>query len=374
MLYLAENIRRLRRARDLTQEEFARKINISAKSVSKWERGDGYPDIELLPALAAIFECSVDDLLGMDKLRDEQLISNRINELQGENDGPFDMFKNPDKYIPVLRDLRRTYPNNINIMSNLVECYRLKEIYAEAIPLLERILELDPIDGGANYRARLTYCYAFTGRVEDAREMSYKLTSIGHSTELVWGRAMKGKGKDEFEAWQNAALRLESGFDDVFNGMVLCDYLTTEKKIALLEQYNMLIGVLYGMNYAYKLYYIADNCHRIAELAVEIGDTSKALDALEEMAEYAVMYDKGIEKGEILHGAFTSPVFDGVTYNNGIQDNLSRYLLHDDEENSAFRLLHTSKGVFHPIESNYWDTLKTQPRFQAVADKLSTNT
>jgi transcriptional regulator with XRE-family HTH domain len=368
MLYLAENIRRLRRERDLTQEELARKISVSPKTVSKWERGDGYPDIELLPALAAFFECSVDDLLGMDKLRDEQVISDRIKEIS--NDEPQDMFKNPDKYIPLFKDLHKSYPNDIRVMSALVELYRTKEMYEEAIPLLERILELDPVDSGANYRARLTCCYAYTNRIKEACEMSFKLTSILHSTQMVWGRAMKGRGKDEYMAWQSAAILLEISFDEVFNGMVLCNHTTAEQKIALLEQHNRLLDELYGTDcfFSYKFQDIALNCHKIAELAVNTGYTNMAYENLEKMAEYAVIFDTDNEK--FRDGVFTTPVFLNQTYHSGIKNKLSRYLLKDDEDNSYYRLMHTGKGEFHPLESGYWDKLRTEPRFQVVIDKL----
>ena len=49
-LRIGENIRRLRRERNLTQEEVAAHLGISFQSVSKWERCDGYPDITMLPA------------------------------------------------------------------------------------------------------------------------------------------------------------------------------------------------------------------------------------------------------------------------------------------------------------------------------------
>ena len=64
-LSLGENIKRKRIERKLTQEEVATHLGVSFQSVSKWERGEGYPDIELLPSLANYFDVSVDELLGM---------------------------------------------------------------------------------------------------------------------------------------------------------------------------------------------------------------------------------------------------------------------------------------------------------------------
>ena len=65
MMLLGENIKRLRRERNLTQEEMAGHLGISFQSISKWERGEGYPDITMLPALAHYFSTSIDELLGM---------------------------------------------------------------------------------------------------------------------------------------------------------------------------------------------------------------------------------------------------------------------------------------------------------------------
>ena len=67
-LLIGENIKRMRRKRNLTQEEMAAHLGISFQSVSKWERGDGYPDITMLPALANYFGISVDELLGMSEI------------------------------------------------------------------------------------------------------------------------------------------------------------------------------------------------------------------------------------------------------------------------------------------------------------------
>ena len=60
-------IRSLREAKGLTQEELAERIHVSAKAVSKWETGKGFPDISLLEPLAKALDISVIELLsGMD--------------------------------------------------------------------------------------------------------------------------------------------------------------------------------------------------------------------------------------------------------------------------------------------------------------------
>ena len=54
---------RLRRMSNMTQLELAEKINYSDKSVSKWEQGNGIPDVRILLQLADLFNVSVDDLV-----------------------------------------------------------------------------------------------------------------------------------------------------------------------------------------------------------------------------------------------------------------------------------------------------------------------
>ncbi len=65
-LNIAQNLRKYRKERGLTQEQLAKELAVSAQSVSKWECGDGYPDIELLPNIANHLKISVDALLGND--------------------------------------------------------------------------------------------------------------------------------------------------------------------------------------------------------------------------------------------------------------------------------------------------------------------
>lgn len=56
-------IYQLRKEKNMTQKQVADAMNISDKTISKWERGQGCPDISLLPKLAEILETSVDWIL-----------------------------------------------------------------------------------------------------------------------------------------------------------------------------------------------------------------------------------------------------------------------------------------------------------------------
>ena len=60
---LADNLVYYRKLHRLTQAQLAEKINYSDKSVSKWERGDGVPDIYVLTLLAGLYGITVNDLI-----------------------------------------------------------------------------------------------------------------------------------------------------------------------------------------------------------------------------------------------------------------------------------------------------------------------
>ncbi|MBR6558607.1 MAG: helix-turn-helix transcriptional regulator [Clostridia bacterium] len=77
----ANRIKHYRRKEDLTQEELAIKIGISPQSVSKWERGEGFPDVSLLPIIANYFGITIDELLGNDEICKRQAKNNFYHKM-----------------------------------------------------------------------------------------------------------------------------------------------------------------------------------------------------------------------------------------------------------------------------------------------------
>lgn len=67
--YLADNIVYYRKKMALTQLELADKLNYSDKSISKWERGEGVPDIFVIKELSVFFGINVDQLISKRKQR-----------------------------------------------------------------------------------------------------------------------------------------------------------------------------------------------------------------------------------------------------------------------------------------------------------------
>ena len=62
-LNLAGNIRDMRKARGITQTELAQSLSVTPQSVSRWETGQAYPDVVLLPKIAKYFDVTLDELM-----------------------------------------------------------------------------------------------------------------------------------------------------------------------------------------------------------------------------------------------------------------------------------------------------------------------
>ena len=58
---ISDRIKKYRASANITQKEFGDMIGVTAQAVSKWERGEGYPDITILPSIARVLDCSVSD-------------------------------------------------------------------------------------------------------------------------------------------------------------------------------------------------------------------------------------------------------------------------------------------------------------------------
>ena len=58
-----EKLKMLRKEKNLTQEELAEKLNVSRQAITKWESGDGTPDIENLKQVSVLFNTTIDELV-----------------------------------------------------------------------------------------------------------------------------------------------------------------------------------------------------------------------------------------------------------------------------------------------------------------------
>ena len=70
---LNENIKTIRKNKGFTQEELASRLHVTRQTISKWEKGLSVPDADMLSRMAEILEISVTELLGADKVEEQQM-------------------------------------------------------------------------------------------------------------------------------------------------------------------------------------------------------------------------------------------------------------------------------------------------------------
>lgn len=88
--FLGEKICQLRTSKNITQEELASRIGVSRQAISKWERGEGLPDLYNIKALAKEFNVSVDSLMDEQHQQQETSFHNHhTNHTQNGNTGNY---------------------------------------------------------------------------------------------------------------------------------------------------------------------------------------------------------------------------------------------------------------------------------------------
>ena len=115
MLQFKDKIKKLRKEKDMTQEQLAEYMGVSPQAVSRWETGVTCPDIFALPALAELFGITVDGLLGVDEKERQKEIRSIISVAEEKiNQGT------TDEPIVQLREALNKYPNNEQLLCSLM--------------------------------------------------------------------------------------------------------------------------------------------------------------------------------------------------------------------------------------------------------------
>lgn len=181
-LQIGTNLRRLRRERELTQEEVAVHLGVSFQAVSKWERGEGLPDITILPALARYFEVSLDDLFGMNHGPMAEKFE-QINRTWEENNRAG---LHPEN-VSLMESALREYPNNALLLVQLSTSLEklegteaeIQENLRRSIAVQEQILAYGKDPEVVN-ATRYNICFAYwkTGQKQKAIDQAQKLPNL----------------------------------------------------------------------------------------------------------------------------------------------------------------------------------------------------
>lgn len=133
---LGEQIRILRKSRNISQEVLAQYLGVSFQAVSKWENGDNLPDVTMVPAIASFFEVSTDELFDFNRVEMEQKVQQACWDIADIR------YDEPEKAERMLRELLKKYPGNEIILNNLLYTMRSPERCDEVVTLCKSILEV----------------------------------------------------------------------------------------------------------------------------------------------------------------------------------------------------------------------------------------
>ncbi len=278
---ISENLKRLRKQKDLTQDELATFLGVSYQAISKWERGEGYPDITLLPAIANYFKVTLDELLGMDDIRSQTRIA-EIHMLWKENNA----LGNNQENIALMRDALKTYPNEwlftVQLITSLEKCGDSEEAKAanraQAIALTERLLEYCPDTEIKNaFLYNICDSYWKNGETAKAIACAKRLPSVYKTRENAL--VMFLEGEEKVKIGQEGIVALIVSMELQMKGLTQTDCYTPEEKLLLLQKFCNIADILYeNSDVPTVCYHKALALMRMAEIALEQEDINKSLD------------------------------------------------------------------------------------------------
>ena len=293
-IHIAENLKRMRKERGLTQEALADFVGVSYQAVSKWERGDGYPDITLLPVIAGFFGVTLDDLVGMNEIQNKEKYD-EINLKAGKlaSEGKI------GEAIATLREGLKAFPSDYHFMAELA-CYldgygKTKEERQangeEAIRISERILEFCT-DTSIRNDVQANICYAMKryGDKEKARKMAESLPNYYKTAQQVLPIFLEGRERQE--CCKSGIQMLAYCFYETVRDMLKDDIYTPEERIALRRKVLAMYELVYeDGNYLFTHTRVADLYEDIAADLMEIGQLDEALEHWSLAADHAIAYD-----------------------------------------------------------------------------------
>jgi len=199
LICLGENIRGLRIAKGITQEQFGYELGVSAQAVSRWENGATYPDITMLPMIADFFDVTLDELMG----RGQELSSS-------ERDAFFKIiYKMWDhgQYENILEaydKMLRKHPNDAYLLHGkanfLYSRFRKNqniEVAREIMSLCKKINCFNKPDMQCGANALLVRVYARIGQLEEAKTLANELPSFEVGRELLIMECLQDAEKKE---------------------------------------------------------------------------------------------------------------------------------------------------------------------------------
>ena len=291
VLNIAETLRSLRRDMGVTQEELANAIGVTAQAVSKWERGEGYPDITLLPDIAAYFRVTLDTLCGIDEQKKQRKIHDILYETEHAD---------YTEGVNIAREGLAEFPHSVQLKANLARALMgctagwtpPREVLKEVIGLYEEILHHSPDSSALSPRDVSLLCEAYVsmGEIKKAKQVAAIDRNGKYERPQLWCKILQG---DELIYHiQNSIIQTLPDIHFMVKDLVKTDCYTTKEKIALCQK---MIGIYalfdedadwpLGMVFSYQFYM------QIAVLSMELHDEASCLTALDKAADLSIRID-----------------------------------------------------------------------------------
>lgn len=191
---LAEKIKSLRKERGISQEKLAQYLNVSFQAISKWENGNTYPDISLLPEIARFFGITVDELLQVEVIDEERLYQEyELKTMELYRDGKV------AETLPIWQEAYKKMPNNTDVKDHLMSTYFDLDKKKYQKEIIELGTELYNSASCMYFKGQaidqIARTYAENGNMEMAQKWASKSYQLMHSQEMVYMRILKDGGE-----------------------------------------------------------------------------------------------------------------------------------------------------------------------------------
>ena len=168
---IGTTIKKLRRDRNITQEQLAELLGVSTNAVSQWECDKTAPDISHLPVLANIFEVSADFLLEIDISKSKK--QSEIKEFTAKY-SEFHSQGKTEERLRLCRTMQKKYPNDETVRYYLMRVLQngyIDESFDEIVMLGEQLLDSDNME----YRtgAIRGLCFTYLHKGNRAKALQY---------------------------------------------------------------------------------------------------------------------------------------------------------------------------------------------------------
>ena len=201
---IGEKIRALRKAKNISQDVLAQYLGVSFQAVSKWENGDCLPDVTMIPAIAAFFEVSTDEIFDFNRLETDRKVQQICWDIAQYR------YTEPQRAEDDLRALLKQYPGNEIILNNLIYSLQINQRHNEVIDTCKALIGSAKDDGTRYDAARiLAETYKQIGEYALCKEAIDLIPEyfFTHREE----KALLLEGEDMFRpAWQQKCQSLET--------------------------------------------------------------------------------------------------------------------------------------------------------------------